>query len=54
MDADRTYDLAYHHNNPQSQHRHTWRCRPLPWRKPSGQFVRCLRAELRLIRKEVR
>jgi len=47
------YDMAYHHKNPNSRHRHSLRCMPLPWRKSSQQFLRCLRTELNRIRHDL-
>jgi len=46
------YDLAYHHNNPESRHQHSPECEPNDHYADGQQFLRCLRVELDRIRKE--
>jgi hypothetical protein len=48
------FDLAYHHKNPKSRHRHSLRCLPLPWRSSAGNFLRCLKVDLDRIRDDIR
>ena len=50
MAEDRTFDLAYHHNNPQSRHQHSEECEPKEHWDDAKQFLRCLKVELDRIR----